>query len=367
MSAAIQARCVAAREEVGGVKVYTLRVQNASAQFLGGLRPGRHVAIAHPDACGTVHERLYSITRSEAGESSEGVGRHGVFDIAVKSSGRGSVSDHMHAVLREGAMLALHHVSGGITADLVLGLDSLAMLAGGIGVTLPLALLRELARLDRQGRRVPRTTLLLSFPRIADIPFLHELLQLSLTTGWFGLRIHITREEISTNSPDSLFVPGRPSHEALRALGQPQAVVICGSHGFAQAFREHARICFPQAVQHIEAFTSPDAATATASTAQVRETDASQQLHLQILHSGQIISAPPGKSLLEILEGAGVAIRSQCRAGICGSCRIRMAGGCSRMEADFCLSDKDKGAGYALACCTFPTAGHISIDLKPGA
>jgi ferredoxin len=239
------------------------------------------------------------------------------------------------------------------------------MLAGGIGITLPLALLRELARLDRQGRRVPRTTLLLSFSRIADIPFLHELLQLSLTTSWFGLRIHITREGISANG---LFVPGRPSQEALRALGPPQAVVICGSHGFAQAFREHARTCFPRAVQHIEAFTPPAGAAATpTSSAQVRQTQASQQIQLQILHSGQIVPAQAGKSLLEILEGAGVAIRSQCRAGICGSCRVRMTGGCSRMEADFCLSDKDKGAGYALACCTFPTAGHISIDLKHGA
>lgn len=45
MSAALQAgsmlaRCAAARAEAGGVMVYTLRVQGASAQFLGGLRPG---------------------------------------------------------------------------------------------------------------------------------------------------------------------------------------------------------------------------------------------------------------------------------------------------------------------------------------
>src|SRR5256885_7262882 len=70
MSAALQAgstlaRCAAARAEAGGVMVYTLRVQGASAQFLGGLRPGRHVAIEHADASGAVQQRLYSITRYE--------------------------------------------------------------------------------------------------------------------------------------------------------------------------------------------------------------------------------------------------------------------------------------------------------------
>src|SRR5256885_13455861 len=67
--------------------------------------------------------------------------------------------------------------------------SSLVMLAGGIGLTLPLALLRELDRLQQQGRRVPRTTLLLCFARMADIPFLQELQQLCETAPWFDLRI----------------------------------------------------------------------------------------------------------------------------------------------------------------------------------
>lgn len=358
MSAALQAgsmlaRCAAARAEAGGVMVYTLRVQGASAQFLGGLRPGRHVAVEHADASGTMQQRLYSITRYEPCSEHDGAGQ---FDIAVKSSGRGSVSDHMHAVLRAGSTLPLGGVAGDITADLVLGLDSLVMLAGGIGLTLPLALLRELDRLRQQGRRVPRTTLLLCFARMADIPFLQELQQLCETAPWFDLRIHITREDIAAHGP---FVPGRPSQQSLLALGQPQAVVICGGHAFAQTFREHARACFPGAIQHIEAFTPP-----AASTAQPGET--AQACQLQIAHSGQIVEAASGKSLLEILEGVGIAIRSQCRAGICGSCRIRITGGSSRLEADFCLSDREKEAGYALACCTFPSAGHIHVDLKPG-
>lgn len=123
MSAALQAgstlaRCAAARAEAGGVMVYTLRVHGASAQFLGGLRPGRHVAIEHADASGAVQQRLYSITRYEPCSEHDGAGQ---FDIAVKSSGRGSVSDHMHAVLRAGSTLPLGHVAGEITADLVLG------------------------------------------------------------------------------------------------------------------------------------------------------------------------------------------------------------------------------------------------------
>ena len=103
---------------------------------------------------------------------------------------------------------------------------------------------------------VPRTTLLLCFARVADIPFLQELQHLAAHAPWFDLCIHITREDITAHGP---FVPGRPSPQSLLALGQPQAVVICGGHAFAQTFREHARACFPGAIQHIEAFTPPAA------------------------------------------------------------------------------------------------------------
>lgn len=56
-------------------------------------------------------------------------------------------------------------------------------------------------------------------------------------------------------------------------------------------------------------------------------------------------------------------MRSLCRAGICGHCRLKVSQGHYTLEPDFCLTDKDKDEGYALACCTFPQSGTIKVDL----
>ena len=76
---------------------------------------------------------------------------------------------------------------------------------------------------------------------------------------------------------------------------------------------------------------------------------------------------PAGKSLLDMLESNGIAVRSLCRAGICGNCRIKVSDGEYTLEPDFCLSDQDKDEGYALACCTFPQSGAIKVGLNPPA
>ena len=351
MNTAIQARCERAVPEVGGVKVFTLRAQGAHAGFLSTLQPGRHVAIHYPDTTGTLQERLYSITRRQDDD---------LFEIAVKRSGRSGVSDQLHSTLQEGAMVPLNYVAGDISLASIVDLEHVGMVAGGIGITLPIALLRELATRSRSGLRVPEVVLMLCVPRVVDIPFLHELLELDLTMAWFSLRVFVTRECIQDSGH---FMSGRPPADALHILKQPQAVVICGSHAFAQSFRERTATIFPAARLLIESFTPPEAPTA----AEVRQGEAAAPLRLRLADSDAVIEASPGKSLLDMLESGGVPVRSQCRAGICGSCRVRVSAGDCRFEPDFCLSDDDKEDGYALACCTFPLSGELTVDLKSAA
>ncbi|WP_313023940.1 2Fe-2S iron-sulfur cluster-binding protein [Pseudomonas lopnurensis] len=346
MNVIAQARCEHTSLEAGGIKVFTLRVEDTRNELLNELKPGRHVAIHYPDKTGIFQERLYSVTSKQ---------ETGIFEIAVKRSGRNRVSDNIHATLKEGSTVSLGYVSGDISVESVVGLERFAMVAGGIGVTLPIALLREIAIRARSGQHVPETTLLLCIPKVADIPFLHELLELDLTSSWFTLHVFVTQEDIQACAR---FKPGRPTSSSLRFIENPQAIVICGSHSFAKTFREHASSVFPSAKLLIESFTPPEMQ-------EDQEHNGSDQLvRLCLTDSGEIIETGSGKSLLEILEASGVPVRSQCRAGICGNCRIRISGGEYRLESDFCLSEQDKRIGYALACCTFPLSGNISLDLK---
>lgn len=346
---AAQARCERALSEAGNIKVFTLRVQDANADFLRTLQPGRHVAIKYPDSSGIPRQRLYSITSKEAPH---------LFEIAVKRLGRGGVSDHLHSTLHEGSIVPLQYLAGDITVESIIDYERIGMIAGGIGITLPIALIRELSIRSRAAKQVPDVVLILCVPRIADIPFLHELLELNLTTNWFIFRVFITQERVRACDH---FIPGRPTADSLSIMGQPQAVVICGSHAFAHAFREQAVAIFPSACLHIESFTS----SASSAAPEKSQGENSSPLQLLISDSTEVIEAYPGKSLLEILESNGTPIRSQCRAGICGNCRVKVSEGECRFEPDFCLGDQDKLNGYALACCTFPLSGNIKVDLKP--
>jgi len=351
MNATIRAYCEQATSEAGGIRVFTLRVRDGHADFLRAFQPGRHVAIHYPDISGVPQQRFYSITRRSHPD---------LFEIAVKRSDRGGVSDHLHSTLQEGSVVPLQYVAGDISVDTIIGHDRIGMVAGGVGITLPIALLRELAARSRRGQSVPDVVLLLCMQKITDIPFLHELLELCHTTRWFKFRVFVTREDVQASDH---FAPGRPSADSLGILEQPQAVVICGSHAFAQSFREHVADKFPDARLLIEAFTPP-AAPVLLENLQAK---ASPAIQLHVAGNEGVIEAYPGKSLLEILESNGIPIRSQCRSGICGTCRVKIADGECRFEPDFCLGDHEKRNGHALACCTFPLSGSITVDLRPNA
>jgi len=347
MNSITQARCESTRPEAGEIKVFTFSVQSSCKKLLNELQPGRHVAIRYPNTSDVSQQRLYSVI---------GKPEEDIFEIAIKKSGGGGVSDHIHEALMEGSTVTLDYVAGDIQLESIGNLDRLGMIAGGIGITLPIALLRGITEKARIGHRVPKTTLVLCVPKVADIPFLHELLGLDLTSTWFTLRIFVTQDSIQACNR---FNPGRPTIDSLYFMGEPQAIVICGSHSFVQAFREHTSSLFPFAKLLIESFTSPKPQYLQKD----RSDDQSIRLYIDD-NSGEVIETLSGRSLLEILESSNTSVRSQCKAGICGKCRVRISGGECRFEPDFCLSKKDKDDGYALACCTFPISGNISVGLR---
>lgn len=355
MNARVSVRCDSTALEAGNVKVFALRLP-ASHGLCRDIDPGRYVALEYTDMAGGVQQRMYSVTRKPAPD---------VFEIAVRRTGTHGVADRMHANLEQGAAVTLLYTGGDITVDAVLAHRQVLMWAGGIGVTLPIALLRELAQLAREGWPVPHVTLYLCCPKVQDIPFLNELLELDLTCGWFDMQVFITRQPIDTGSRH--FRAGRPSDEMLAALPAPGAVLLCGGHQFALETRSRVREWFPHAELLIESFSAPKAEPPAPSAVPVpMPEDAPASAVIAIAGREGSLAADPGKSLLDNLEQHGVPIRSQCRSGICGSCRVRILSGACRREADFCLDDQDVSNGYALACCTYPTAGELTVALGAG-
>lgn len=341
MSTRAKARCVEASLASEGAMVFRLHTAMEH-----GLYPGRYITIEHPDTRGVRQERCYSIVRKPA---------PGVIEIAVKRTGTGGVSDSLHESIEEGGLVSVTGLGGHITVHAVQQFQQVLMLAGGIGVTLPVALLSELAKLDQAGDFVPRVALYLCSRNLAAVPFLNELLDLSLRTRWFTLQVFITRGGVQNRSP--IFRPGRSAEDDLREVGQPDAVVICGSHGFASDMHQTARRVFSNHRLFVESFSVP----AAQENIHIGATDGQAAEKTSLTVRGLRFPADPSKTVLEHLETNGISIRSQCRSGICGNCRIQiLAGECTR-KADFALSDTERLNGYALACCTYPKRGELSI------
>jgi ferredoxin-NADP reductase/ferredoxin len=71
--------------------------------------------------------------------------------------------------------------------------------------------------------------------------------------------------------------------------------------------------------------------------------------------SGQSVPTDGSTTLLELAEQEGISIRSACRAGACGACKVLTRQGKVRYETPpTALSAADQEAGYVLACVAQP-------------
>ncbi len=66
--------------------------------------------------------------------------------------------------------------------------------------------------------------------------------------------------------------------------------------------------------------------------------------------SGASFVAQPEQTILEAADASGVALEHSCRAGICGTCRMRKVSGQVKTDGQSLLSEADIGTGYVLTC-----------------
>lgn len=78
--------------------------------------------------------------------------------------------------------------------------------------------------------------------------------------------------------------------------------------------------------------------------------------------SGERFAVRPDQTILDAADEAGIHLEHSCRAGSCGSCKMRAVSGEVRMEPGHCLSADEVGAGYILTCVARPAgSGNVTI------
>ena len=60
------------------------------------------------------------------------------------------------------------------------------------------------------------------------------------------------------------------------------------------------------------------------------------------------------ENLLELAEEKGVEIETDCEAGVCGTCKVRLISGKVDMEVEDGLEEEDIAANMILPCVAVP-------------
>jgi ferredoxin-NADP reductase len=270
----------------------------------------------------------------------------GYLEISVKR--QGLVSNALHASARPGSSLSVKAPAGAFKYP---GGDDrpLLLLAGGIGITPLISMLRHAAA--REPTRP--VTLLYAARTEAEFAFRDELLVTARRHP--QVRVYFA---MSQGVPPHDIYPGHLD-EALLRTTMPDLhhsiSLICGPPPMIEGMRATlTRLGVPSPQIRFEVFQAAVAASAGlaagAPAAALPRRRASAH-HIECARTKQRVPVAPGQTLLEAAEAGGVEIPSLCRAGVCGTCRIRVTEGDAHCDSTV-LDGDEVEQGFVLACVT---------------
>jgi len=275
-------------------------------------------------------------------------------EITVKREDGGYVSRHLHEMLRAGDIINIAAPAGRFTFNGTQA-ESIVLIAGGVGITPLMSILRYLTDQRWPGEihfvytaktpgdiifRRELEDLQKRFPKLR----LHVTLTRVESQDWAGKRGRITGELLKQAIPDlvqhPIYICGpasmmEPTIQLLRELGVP-----------AQQIKSEAFV----AAKRAETAAVDTAPTAAVAPATVSSKGNSAAHALTFARSAKSVPLAPEKTLLEISEDAGVTIDFECRSGICGRCKTKLLAGTVTMEVQDALDEADKSNNVILLC-----------------
>jgi ferredoxin-NADP reductase len=305
------------REPVaGGVIALTLR--RADSAGLPAWKPGAHIDLLLDG--GLV--RQYSL----CGDPAECA----AWRIAVlrEQTGRGG-SDFVHDRLREGDEI---RVRGPRNNFPLLPAERYLFVAGGIGITPILPMVREATRSGVPWRLLygGRTARSMAFADQLRASGSHVLIRPQDRHGLLDL---------------STFI-GTPDAGTL--------IYACGPEPLLQAL-EYAAADWPVGALHTERF-------AVGKTG-AQERVAEREFEVVLARCGRTVRVPPGRSILETVEAAGVDVLSSCREGTCGTCETDVLEGVPE-HRDSLLTPAERDAGDTMFICVSRSRGpRLVLDI----
>jgi ferredoxin-NADP reductase len=296
----LQVRVRAMRWEAPGV--LSLELSAVDGATLPSFEPGAHVDLRLPD--GTL--RQYSL----CGDPSD----HSHYRLGVRAVGGGLSSTFVHRKLRPGELVTVSVPRNNFPlADA----ERYIFVAGGIGITPLIPMMRQASAQRRPW------TLLYCNKRDSDAPFLNEIRALggdiSLHSSEAGTRLDVRAK--------------------LAAVQAGAMIYCCGPERLMTAVEE-TTADWPQDRVRFEWFAPRSRANE----------GASGNFEIVCNSSGLTLMVPEDRTVLDILNEAGVEVPCSCQQGICGTCETRVVSG-EVDHRDSILSSAERAANQTMMTC----------------
>lgn len=288
--------------------------------------------------------------------------RSGLIELSIKREANGLASRYLHDQVREGDLLEVTAPAGKFTFN---GKESqeIVMIAGGVGITPLMAKIRYLTDLGWPGQ----IRLIFSIKTAEDYIFRSELEELQRRHSNLRVTVTATRESDPTWQGER----GRISPALLlRAAPHLSAsrVHLCGPTEMAQPVIEMLmELGVPEDQIKFESFASPSRKQNSAdapeplSAPTKKEAAPSEEATLEFARSGKSIGQLRGQTVLDLAESHGIEIPYECRAGVCGQCKVSLLRGRVAMDSDDALTAEERSQGLIL-CCQARCLDDVLVD-----
>jgi ferredoxin-NADP reductase len=250
--------------------------------------------------------------------------------IAVNNdaAGRGG-SKHVHETLRAGQVIEISRPRNNFALHEDAGHS--VLIAGGIGITPMLSMIRRLEALGSSWELhyAART-------RVAAA-FLDELNALRPSN------LHLTFDQ----EPQAKMI----DLAAIVKAARPEAhLYCCGPVSMLEAF-EAATADRPPGQAHVEYFKAKEKPAADGG------------FEVRLARSQQTIAVQPGQTILDALLAAGINANYACSEGVCGTCETRVIEG-TPDHRDLFLSREEQQANKSIMiCCSGSKSSTLVLDI----
>lgn len=352
------------RKETSNVKTFRLK-HPESKEIPFVHKPGQYLTLLVNES-GHSSRRCYTLASAPT--------QREYVEVTIKRHDAGLGSRYMHDHVTVGTLLQVIAPAGKFWFD-GKDCDSVCLIAGGVGITPPMSMLRYLVVTKWTGR----IFFLNAVRTLQDIIYREELQALAQAHNNLSI-VHFISQSESVSSSSSIDEPSERTTDAAYQFGRIDAATIrnlvpdilntpvfmCGPEPMMEAIREGLlSIGMPKEQIHTEEFVSPKVTSGNGGVPADGMVDSELQYgDVEVLFRKTNITCSGGsdKTILEIAEDNEIEMAWECRAGICGQCKVRCSSGRVKMDSHDALSAAEAKEGWILACQARAASLRIEVD-----